>query len=108
MAQRDERFESANDFEPEAITSHGTGNKRVRELSDPDALVMLGKLAAAVARLETTIGEFAREWKEDRREWKEDRKQLRKHQRRGAFNVAGAIVAVEAIVEGLRHAWIVK
>jgi len=112
MAEQDDRFSELHDFEPNEITSHGRTNGRVRELSDPDAYVMLGRLASAVARLETGFAEAAREWKLDREEWRQDRQQLlrmqRKQGRRSAGLVAGLVVIVQAVAAALHSAGVIK
>lgn len=96
-----DRFESAHDFDPDEVTKHGPTNGRVRELSDPDAYVMLGKLASAVARVEDTI-------KEQAKEWKLDRAALRRERRRSPIAIAGLVSAIQVIVEVLRHAGVIK
>lgn len=96
-----ERLSSSNDWSPEDITSHGAGSPRVRELTDPDAYMMLGKLARAVAQLEKTVNELSEEWKADR-------KALRRERRRGAFNVAAVVAVIQAVIEGLRQVGVLK
>lgn len=100
MTDRDQ-LSSSHDFDPEEITAHGRGNGRVRELSDPDAYVMLGKLASAVARVETTL-------KEQAKEWRLDRQALRRERRRAPIAMAGLVGAVQAVIEVLRHTGVIK
>jgi hypothetical protein len=96
-----ERLGSAHDWTPDEVTSHGAGAERTRQLSDPDAYVMLGKLASAVARLEKTVQEMADEWRLDR-------KALRRERRRSAINAAAVIGVVQAVIEGLRQTGVLK
>lgn len=96
-----ERLSSSHDFDPDEITEHGRGNGRVRELSDPDAYVMLGKLATAVARCETTVTELADESRKDR-------KVMRAVLRRGTVSTVGIVGGIQALIEILRHAGVIK
>lgn len=92
---------SSHDFDPNEVTEHGRSNGRVRELSDPDSYVMLGKLATAVARVEKTVDELAEESRKDRRA-------MRAVLRRGAASTVGVVGAIQVIVEGLRQAGVLK
>lgn len=96
-----DRLSSSHDFDPDEVTEHGRGNGRVRELTDPDAYVMLGKLATATARCETMVRELAEESRKDR-------KAMRAVLRRGTASTVGLIGGIQAVIEILRHAGIIK
>lgn len=103
------------DFDPDDVTDHGTTNPRVRELTDPDAYVMLGKLASAVARCEATVQEASTLWKEDREEAKKDRAEAREARRKLArstrnagFSTVGLVGVFQALLYVLQHAGIIK
>ncbi len=96
-----ERTPSSADWDPEEVTEHGRSNGRVRELTDSDAYVMLGKLAKAVAHLESVV-------KEANDEWKKDRAALRRDRRRSPVTIAGVMVGIQALVEALRHTGVIK
>lgn len=107
------------DFDPDDVTDHGTTNPRVRELTDPDAYVMLGKLASAVARCESTVIEASARWAQDRAEllklWKEDRDEARAARRKLARSArttggltVGVVGAIQAIVYLLQHSGLIK
>lgn len=102
MSGRDrDRLSSSHDWDPDVVTQAGHTNGRVRELSDPDAYVMLGRLASAVARVEHQM-------KEASDEWKKDRHALRRERRRSALNVAAIVSGIQVLVEALRHAGVIK
>ena len=96
-----ERLSSSHDFDPDEVTDHGRSNARVRELTDPDAYVMLGKLATAVARCESTVNEMADESRKDR-------KVMRAVLRRGTASTVGIVGGIQAVIEILRHVGVLK
>lgn len=109
MSARD-RFASSNDWDPEETTNADRGNARVRDLYDPDPMVMLGRLTTAVARLEKQVTEMATGWREDRQAWRDDRKELvrlqRSQGRRSAGLVGGLVVLVQVVSAALHQAGI--
>ena len=78
------------DWEPEETTRNDNGSRRVRDLYDPDAVVMLGKIARAVADCESKIEGFASAWNRERRE----RARARKKQTAQLAAVFGVIQVV--------------
>jgi len=104
-----------HEFDPNEVTEHGQTNGRVRQLTDPDAYVMLGKLASAVARCEASMQEASRLWSEDRAEAKKDREEARIARRKlqRSTRVAGAstvglVGVAQAVIYILQHAGVLK
>lgn len=103
------------DFNPDEVTEHGRTSARVRELSDPDAYVMLGRLATAVARCEATTREAMALWKADSDEARKDRDEARKQRTRLArsarntgISTVGLVGFLQAVIYVLQHAGIIK
>ncbi len=88
------RPQSAPDWEPEATTLNEAGSVRVRELYDPDALMMLGKLARSVADCHAKIDELAKLWKAERRE----RRRSRRLQTAGLAGLFAFIQGAQALL----------
>lgn len=108
-------FDSVRDFDPEEVTTHGQTNARVRELHDPDAYVMLGKLASAVARCESTVLEASKAWKDEREEARKeraearaDRARLARLTRRAGVSAVGLAGVLQAVIYALHSAGILK
>lgn len=97
--ERQERDSSSGDWEE--TTRNGSASRAVKDLTDPDVHVMLGKMARAVADTQADVKALVLAWKSERRARKLSR-------RRETVTIVSAMGVVQAILAALHQVGILK
>ena len=102
MAFRDPEPEAYDrDSDWEEPTRNGHTSRAVKDLTDPDVHVMLGKMARAVADTQSEVKELVRAWKAERRSRKLSR-------RRETVTIVSAVGVLQAVLAALHQAGVLK
>lgn len=88
-----------NDWEEP--TRNGIGSRAVKDLTDPDLHVMVGKMARALADTQGEVKELVRAWKAERAA-------RRRGRRRETATVVGAVGVIQAVIAALHQMGVLK
>ncbi len=96
--ERSERDSSSDWEEP---TKNGGGSRAVKDLTDPDVHVMLGKMARAVADTQSEVKALVKAWRAERAARSRSR-------RRETVTIVSAMGVVQAVLAALHQMGVLK
>jgi hypothetical protein len=96
-----ERFESVGEDDWEEPTRNGGGSRAVKDLTDPDVHVMLGKMARAVADTQAEVKALVKAWRSERAARARGR-------RREAVTVVSIVTLVQGVLAALHQFGVLK
>ena len=101
MSPRPGDFQAGDDDDWQEPTKNGGGSRAVKDLTDPDVHVMLGKMARAVADTQSEVRALVQAWKLERGA------RRRARGRQTAF-IVSAVGVIQGVLAALHQAGVLK